>query len=189
LMDWLVKLGLVSHPAETERYAREALPTRDLLIMPAFTGLGAPYWDPYARGAILGLTPQIGRNEIVRAALEAVAYESAELIDFMSGMVKSMKEIIVDGGMTRNDLLMQMQADISGKVIKVFPETEATSLGVFYLMGNRKGFLDRSFIENKKKESKVYEPKTTGVERDQLWKKWIRGVERVRGWAKSENQL
>jgi glycerol kinase len=186
LMDWLVKLGLVTHPSETEQYAREAITTRDLVFIPAFTGLGAPYWDPYARGAILGLTPQIGKNEIIRAALEAVAFESAELISRMEEMLKPVEEIIVDGGMTKNKLLMQMQADISGKVIKVFPEPEATSLGVFYLMGKRLGFLDRSFIENKKKNAVAFQPIISNHERKKLWEKWMRGLERVKGWARSE---
>jgi len=185
LMDWLVKLGLISNPVETELCAREAIITKDLLILPAFTGLGAPYWDPYARGAIFGITPQIGKNEIIRAALEAVAFESGELIREMDTLVGLGGEIIVDGGMTKNKLLMQIQADISGKKIKIFPEAEATSMGVFYLMGNRLGFLDRKFIEDKKKNSEEYIPHSTQEERDLLWNKWIKGIERVKGWAKS----
>ncbi|MBP8933070.1 MAG: glycerol kinase [Candidatus Atribacteria bacterium] len=188
LMDWLVKLGLVSNPVETELCAREAIITKDLLILPAFTGLGAPYWDPYARGAIFGITPQIGKNEIIRAALEAVAFESGELIREMDTLVGLGGEIIVDGGMTKNKLLMQIQADISGKKIKIFPEAEATSMGVFYLMGNRLGFLDRKFIEDKKKNSEEYIPHSTQEERDLLWNKWIKGIERVKGWAKSESK-
>ena len=88
--------------------------------------------------------------------------------------------------MSQSRYLLQFQADLSGKIIRVFPEKEATSLGVFYLWANRSGFLSREFIEERKQKTLIFEPRGEEKEREKLWKKWQRGIDKVRGWAKNE---
>ncbi|MEI6156786.1 MAG: FGGY family carbohydrate kinase [Atribacterota bacterium] len=189
VMEWLVNLGIISYPGEAEQIARQAVSTHHLLMVPSFTGLGAPYWDPFARGALLGISPQIGKNEIVRASLQAVAFESADLLKVMENSFSPIHYISVDGGMSQNSFLMQFQADISEKAIHVFPDSEATSLGVYYLLGKRLGFLDRDFIENMKRAARIYEPAMDSKERNRLWNLWKKGIERVKGWAKNEEKV
>ena len=189
LMEWLQTLGFYQDPHETEKLAREAKKFDDLLLIPAFWGLGVPYWDPYARGALFGLTPNVGKKEIVYAALEAVALESTDIMKSMEQVVPETKEMTVDGGMSRNQYLMQLQADLSGKAIRVFPEVEATSLGVFYLMAASHGLLKRDFIEAKRQKGTVFTPAVAEEERKRHLEKWQRGIERVRGWSSHEKTL
>ncbi len=189
VMEWLQSLGFFQDPDETEKLAREAKMTDDVLLVPAFWGLGAPHWDPYARGAIFGLTPNVGKKEIVRAALEAVALESTDLVHAMEQHVSAMEELSVDGGMSRNRYLMQLQSDLSGRIVRVFPEVEATSLGVFYLMASSLGLLKRNFIEAKRKEGTVFTPSMEEEKRREHLEKWRRGIERVKGWSVHDEAL
>jgi len=187
IIEWLKRIELIKSSQDIERMAESARPLEELLLVPAFCGLGAPYWDPFARGAILGLTPQVGKEELVRGALEAVAFEVGDLIRIIDGISpEGIREISVDGGMSQSRYLLQFQADLSGKIIRVFPEKEATSLGVFYLWANRSGFLSREFIEERKQKTLIFEPRGEEKEREKLWKKWQRGIDKVRGWAKNE---
>ncbi|HSV31438.1 MAG TPA: FGGY family carbohydrate kinase [Atribacteraceae bacterium] len=189
LMEWLKNTGLITHAGETDDLARQARTIDDLVIIPAFCGLGAPHWDPYARGAMLGLTPAVGRAEIVRACLEAVALESAALIEQLCLSVPGITEITVDGGMSQNAFLMQFQADVSGKNIRLFPDPEATSLGVFFLMANRLGYLEQEYLLEKRFSGTLYTPKMSESERRRYLAKWQRGIERVRGWSRHDEKL
>ena len=135
------ELKLVNDAADTEYFAKKVKDNGGVYIVPAFTGLGAPHWDMYARGAIFGLTRGANRNHIIRAALEAIAYQSRDLIDAMqedSGC--KLTSIKVDGGASRNNLLMQFQADITGSEVVRPIITETTALGAAYLAGLAVGF-------------------------------------------------
>ena len=152
--------------------------------MPAFTGLGAPYWDMYARGAIFGLTRGANRNHIIRAALEAIAYQSKDVLDAMEEDAGcKIKDLKVDGGASRNGLLMQFQSDIIGaKVIRPII-SETTALGAAFLAGLAVGFWkNKEEIESSFYISEEYEPRIEAEERDKLYKGWKRAVERVKGW-------
>ncbi|NOW15325.1 glycerol kinase [Clostridium acetobutylicum] len=153
-------------------------------VVPAFTGLGAPYWDMYARGAIFGLTRGANKNHIIRAALEAIAYQSRDLIDAMkedSGC--EITRIKVDGGASRNNLLMQFQADITGTEVVRPIITETTALGAAYLAGLAVGFWkSKEEIAEKWSVSEVYTPNLDEDEKIRLYNGWKRAVERVQGW-------
>ena len=153
-------------------------------IVPAFTGLGAPYWDMYARGAIFGLTRGANRNHIIRAALEAIAYQSKDVLDAMEEDAGcKIKDLKVDGGASRNGLLMQFQSDIIGANVIRPIISETTALGAAFLAGLAVGFWkNKEEIESSFYISEEYEPRIEAEERDKLYKGWKRAVERVKGW-------
>lgn len=142
VIQWLRdELGIIKNAAETEEIARSVENTGGVYIVPAFTGLGAPYWDPYARGTITGITRGTNRSHIVRAALEAMAYQTYDLAKAMSEDIGcEIKSLRVDGGACENDFLLEFQADILGGEIYRPVCTETTSLGAAYLAGLATGF-------------------------------------------------
>ena len=142
LIQWLRdELGIIRTAAETEALARSVPDTGGVYIVPAFTGLGAPWWKPDARGAILGLTRGTSRAHIARAALEALAYQISDLADAMAADAGGALEVLnVDGGASSNDFLMQFQADLLGRELRRPANTETTSLGAAYLAGLASGF-------------------------------------------------
>lgn len=142
LIQWLRDdLGIIRTAAETEALARSVPDTGGVYIVPAFTGLGAPWWKPDARGAILGLTRGTSRAHIARAALEALAYQISDLADAMAADAGGALEVLnVDGGASANDFLMQFQADLLGRELRRPANTETTSLGAAYLAGLASGF-------------------------------------------------
>ena len=142
LIQWLRdELGIIRTAAETEALARSVPDTGGVYIVPAFTGLGAPWWKPDARGAILGLTRGTSRAHIARAALEALAYQISDLTDAMAADAGGPLEVLnVDGGASSNDFLMQFQADLLGRELRRPANTETTSLGAAYLAGLASGF-------------------------------------------------
>ena len=142
LIQWLRdELGIVRTAAETEALARSVPDTGGVYIVPAFTGLGAPWWKPDARGAILGLTRGTSRAHIARAALEALAYQISDLADAMAADAGGTLDVLnVDGGASANDFLMQFQADLLGRELRRPANTETTSLGAAYLAGLASGF-------------------------------------------------
>ena len=142
LIQWLRdELGIIRTAAETEALARSVPDTGGVYIVPAFTGLGAPWWKPDARGAILGLTRGTSRAHIARAALEALAYQISDLADAMAADAGGALEVLnVDGGASANDFLMQFQADLLGRELRRPANTETTSLGASYLAGLASGF-------------------------------------------------
>ncbi len=146
-------------------------------FVPAFVGLGAPYWDMEARGAILGLTRGSGRGEIARAALEAIAYQTRDVIEAMGVRVR---ELRVDGGATANDLLMQFQADLLGARIVRPKNIESTSLGAAFLAGIGKGIWSAADVSSLIETDRVFEPAMDRKTRESLYASWKSAVARVR---------
>ncbi len=175
-------LRIIERAAETEALAASVPDTGGVYLVPAFGGLGAPYWDPYARGAIVGLTRGSGRAEIVRATLEAVAYQTRDVLDLMqreSGI--AVKQLRVDGGMVRNDFLMQFQADILGVPVQRPQVTETTALGAAYLAGLAVGYWrNQDEIAANWAVDRTYEPRMRDDEREHLYAGWHAAVKKAR---------
>jgi glycerol kinase len=184
-VQWLRdELGMIRNAAETEAIA-EALPDNGgVYVVPAFAGLGAPYWDMYARGTIVGLTRGSGRDEIVRAVLESIAYQTRDVIRAIeddSGI--PLHDLKVDGGAVGNDFLMQFQADILGVRVTRPEVTETTALGAAFLAGLAVGFWEsRSEIEGKWAAERIFSPSMSSRQRERLYRGWERAVERARSW-------
>lgn len=174
-------LGIISSAAETEGLAASVADNHGVYFVPAFVGLGAPYWDQNARGAILGLTRGATKAHLARAALEAMAYQTRDVVDCMqrdSGI--RARELRVDGGATRNDLLCQFQADILGIPVVRPVITETTALGAAYLAGLAVGFWkNESEIARQWQIEKRFEPKMKKSERERLYDGWLDAVNKV----------
>ncbi|WP_257274677.1 MULTISPECIES: glycerol kinase GlpK [unclassified Endozoicomonas] len=187
-VQWLRdELGLIRDAADTEYFASKVKDTNGVYVVPAFVGLGAPYWDPYARGAIFGLTRGANRNHIVRATLEAIAYQSRDLIDAMeqdSGI--EMKQLRVDGGAVANNFLMQFQSDILGTEVVRPTVVESTAAGSAYLAGLAVGFWNSTDeLKDKVSVDRVYAPAMTDEDRVKLYDGWKKAIVRSQSW---ENQ-
>ena len=182
-IQWLRdELKLIHDAADSEYFANKVGDTKGVYMVPAFTGLGAPYWDMYARGAIVGLTRGAGRNHIIRAALESIAYQTKDVIEAMiddSGI--NLTALKVDGGASANNFLMQFQSDILNVNIERPEITETTALGAAYLAGLAAGFWKSKgeVIQNWNMD-KRFKPAINDDERDKLYSGWKRAVERVR---------
>jgi glycerol kinase len=184
-VQWLRdELGIIKNAAETERLAMAVENTNGVYIVPAFVGLGAPYWDPYARGAIIGLTRGANKKHVVRAVLESIAYQSRDVLEVMeqdSGV--AIPELRADGGAAANNFLMQFQSDILGIPV-VRPEvTETTARGVAFLAGLEVGvWKDKKDLEQIWKEDKKFIPKMDKRLRDEKYKLWQKAVYRSTNW-------
>jgi len=178
------ELKLVNDAADTEYFAQKVDDNGGVYIVPAFTGLGAPYWDMYARGAIFGLTRGSNRNHIIRAALESIAYQSKDVISAMEEDAGyKICNLKVDGGASRNNMLMQFQADIINEKVTRPIIVETTALGVAYLAGLAVGFWkDKKEISEKWYAGSVYKPNLEEEKRVKLYKGWLRAIERTKGW-------
>jgi glycerol kinase len=186
VVQWLRDgLGLIAGAAEIEALARSVEDTGGVVLVPAFSGLFAPYWRPDARGVIAGLTRHTTRAHLARAALEACAYQVAELVEAMGADTGAhLAELRVDGGMTANDLLMQIQADVLGVPVAVPAEAELTAAGAAYAAGLAVGFwggLDE--LRGFRSTVRRFEPRTGEEERRRGLARWRRGVERTLDWA------
>lgn len=184
-VQWLRdEMKLITNAAETEPLARSIANTGGVYVVPAFVGLGAPYWDQYARGAIVGLTRGSGRAQIVRATLESIAYQTRDVLEAMradSGL--SVQALRVDGGAVRNDFLMQFQADILNVPVQRPVVTETTALGAAYLAGLAVGYWSsQAEIAAQWALEKTFEPQMPSNERVALYDGWKRAVERSRAW-------
>ena len=178
-------LGLIKDASEIEQLAASVPDTGGVYFVPALVGLGAPYWDPYARGTIVGLTRGTNKAHLARAVLEAMAYQTRDAIGAMqeaSGIV--LQELRVDGGAAANNLLLQIQADILGTPVLRPRITETTALGAAYLAGIGVGLLDQDTINSQWALDRRCEPSMLSVERDNLCSGWKRAVERSLNWAK-----
>jgi glycerol kinase len=177
-------LGIIAKASETEAIARSIESNDDVYFVPALAGLGAPHWDAYARGILVGITRGTTRAHVVRAVLESMCYQSRDAVDTMvaeSGI--ALKELRADGGASVNGFLMQFQADLLGVPIEVPRIVETTALGAAYLAGLATGFWEsRDEIDAKWKLAHRYEPKMAQAERDRLHRRWSRAVERSKGW-------
>ena len=185
-VQWLRdELGLVKSAGESQHAAESVPDTGGVVLVPAFTGLGAPHWDERARGAIVGLTRGTTREHIIRATLESIAYQTREVIECVhadSGL--TLDTLRVDGGACENDFLMQFQADILGVAVQRPPMLEVTALGAAALAGLATGFWsDRAALESVTTNgARVFEPQMSADRREKLFADWKRAVERAKGW-------
>lgn len=185
VIQWLRdELGLISSSAESETLARSVPDCGGAVVVPAFVGLGAPWWDPDARGAIVGLTRGTNRAQIVRAALESVAFQSRDLIDAMQAdFGKPISEMKADGGAAANSFLMQFQADLLGKPVTLSEVVEITALGAAYLAGLAVGYWDgMKEIEANWRMRRRFEPKMDASDRDERVARWRRAVAAARSF-------
>jgi glycerol kinase len=179
-------LQIIRSAQEIEALAASVPDTQDVYLVPAFAGLGAPEWDSYARGTLVGMTRGTGRAHLARAALESIALQSAEVFGAMSSDAGiALRELRVDGGASRNDLLMQMQADFLGVPVVRPGVTETTALGAAYLAGLAIGFwagadeLSAQWVEERR-----FEPAMSDAARVAKLARWREAVARSRAWAK-----
>lgn len=186
-IQWLRdELKLVTQAAETEALARSVEDSNGVYFVPAFVGLGAPHWDAYARGTIVGLTRGAGRAHLVRATLESIAYQTREVVDAMARDSGARPPVLrVDGGAAANDFLCQFQADILGIPVERPAATETTALGAAYLAGLAVGFWkNESELARQLRIARRFEPAMSESRREELFAGWQRAVERAKGWAK-----
>lgn len=185
VVQWLRdELHLITEAADTEYFAQKVKDSAGVYVVPAFTGLGAPYWDMHARGAILGLTRGAGRDHIIRAALESIAYQTGDVLRAMEEDTGArLKELRVDGGASANQFLMQFQADIIGRTILRPVIRETTALGAAYLAGLATGmWRSPDEIRGQWTLDRRYEPNLPAQERARLTAGWMKAVERTREW-------
>ena len=187
VVQWLRdELGLVETAADTEFYATKVEDTAGVYVVPAFTGLGAPYWDMYARGTIVGLTRGANRNHIIRAALESIAYQTNSVLHAMEADIGyRLTELKVDGGASANNFLMQFQSDITGIDI-IRPMTlETTALGAACLAGLATGvWKDLEELKSRWSVERTFSPSIDEEKRERLTAGFDRAVQRSNGWAK-----
>jgi glycerol kinase len=178
-------LGVIERADETSALAGSLEGNEGVYFVPALTGLGSPYWDPYARGTIVGLTRGSGRAHLARAALEAIAYQTVDAVRAMEEAgSEPLAELKADGGATVNPWLMQFQADVLGVPV-VLPEVaETTALGAAYLAGVGAGLLTLDRVREGWRERARYEPAMRADERKALLADWARAVERARAWSR-----
>jgi glycerol kinase len=176
-------LKIIDSAAESEKLAEAAGPENSVYVVPAFAGLGAPYWDMYARGAIFGLTRDTGREQITRATLHSLAYQTRDVLSAMekdSGI--KLSKLQVDGGACANDLLMQFQSDILGTPVERPVVIETTAMGAAYLAGLHVGMWDTESISGKRAVQRKFEPQMSDTDRELYYAKWQKAVQRSMSW-------
>jgi len=186
-LQWLRDgLGIIKTAAEAGPLAASVPDAGGVFLVPAFVGLGAPHWDPYARGTIVGLTRGSGLAEIARATLESIAFQVADVVDAMvADGTPRPTALRVDGGAAANDLLLQLQADVLDVPIERPAVLETTALGAAYLAGLAVGFWpDLASIEANWALDRRFEPAMAPSRRERLLEGWHRAVERSKGWAR-----
>ncbi|SNX54561.1 glycerol kinase GlpK [Thermoanaerobacterium sp. RBIITD] len=185
-IQWLRdELKIIENSPQSEEYATRVKDTNGVYVVPAFVGLGAPYWDMYARGAILGLTRGAKREHIIRATLESLAYQTRDVLEAMqedSGI--KLSALKVDGGACANNFLMQFQSDILGVPVDRPTVIETTALGASYLAGIATGFWkDRDEVAKNWGVDRHFEPTMDEETKEKLYKGWKKAVERSRNWT------
>jgi glycerol kinase len=180
-------LDIIADAAEIGPLAASVPDTGDVYVVPAFAGLGSPWWDPYARGAILGLTRGTGKAELARAVVESMAYQTRDVVDAMAAASgQPLAELRVDGGASVMDLLLQVQADQLGVTVARPKNQETTALGAAYLAGLAESFWDSPAAVNAGWEIDAsFSPELDRTNADQLYNRWTEAVSRSRGWAES----
>lgn len=186
-VQWLRdQLGFVESAPEIETLASQVPDNGGVYLVPAFAGLGAPHWDPYARGTLVGMTRGSNKAHIARAALESIAYQTRDVLTAMeadSGI--QLTELRVDGGASMNDLLMQFQADLLGVPVVRSAVSETTALGAAYLAGLAVGYWShQDEIADNWREAKRFEPAMDAETREKLVRGWEKAVQASRGWAR-----
>ena len=189
-LQWLRDgLGIIGSAAEAGPLAASVPDAGGVFMVPAFVGLGAPYWDPFARGTIVGLTRGSGRAQLVRAAVEAMAYQTNDVVKAMEGDTsRPFKELRVDGGASVMDALCQFQSDLLGIPVRRPGQTETTALGAAFLAGLGAGLWSDSDLSGLWKLDREFEPAISRDQAETLQAQWRRAVERSRRWIASDNQ-
>jgi glycerol kinase len=186
-IQWLKEVGFLGEEGEVEALARSVADAGGVYLVPGFTGLGAPYWDPYARGAILGLTRGTTKAHLARAALEGVAFLVGEVAEAMAEEAGlPLQELRVDGGMAENDLFLQIQADLLGVAVARPRVTETTALGAALMAGVGAGALDLEGVRRAWSLEARFAPGMPQERRQALWRGWRRAVARALGFAREE---
>jgi glycerol kinase len=175
-------LGLLKSAAESERHAAAVDSSLGIYVVPAFVGLGTPYWDPAARGAVLGLTRGVTRAHLVRATLESLAYQTRDVVDTMAAESgRALETVRVDGGAAANDFLMQFQADMLGATVDRPVIIETTALGAALLAGRAVGLWSSpARLERARLRDRVFKPRMKPERREELYRGWVRAVAAVR---------
>jgi glycerol kinase len=189
-LQWLRDgLGIIAAASEAGPIASSVPDSGGVFMVPAFVGLGAPYWDPFARGTIVGLTRGSGRAQLVRAAVEAMAYQTRDVVEAMEADIgRPFKQLRVDGGASVMDVLCQFQADLLGIPVSRPRQTETTALGAAFLAGLGVGAWTDADLAGLWKLDRDFEPTMSKDEADTLQAQWRRAVERSRNWSPSDNQ-
>ena len=188
VVQWLRdEMRFIGESADSEYYARKVPDTGGVYMVPAFTGLGAPQWDMYARGLLIGITRGTRREHLIRAALESIAYQSADLLEAVSADAgRAIDELSVDGGASANGFLMQFQSDILGIPVCRPEVYESTAQGAAYLAGLTSGFWTPDELLAARKIAVRYTPQMDGVKREKCRRGWKRAVSRSLQWAKED---
>jgi len=186
-IQWLRdELRMIKNAADSEEYATAVEDTNGVYVVPAFVGLGAPYWDPYARGTIVGLSRGAKKEHFIRATLESLAYQTSDVLDAMqedSGI--TLKALKVDGGACANNFLMQFQSDVLGVQVDRPEVIETTALGAAYLAGLAVGYWkNKDEVRSNWAVSKAFESKMEASKREELLEGWHEAVKRSQGWVK-----
>ena len=182
-------LGLIARSSDLESLAKQVDGNGGVYLVPAFAGLGAPYWDPYARGLLIGITGGTSKAHLARAVVEAMAYQTRDVLEVMRREANlPLKELRVDGGASVMDLLLQFQADITGAVVRRAATSDTTALGAAYLAGLSSGFWENiDDLAGRWKQGAFFEPKMDEETRKNLYNGWLRAVKRSLHWAAAES--
>ena len=183
-IQWLRdSLKVIKSASETEEIANSIMELEDIYVVPAFAGLGAPYWDMYSRGAIFGLTRDTGKDHIVKATLESLAYQTKDIIDVMEKDSNlELKSLKVDGGACNNNYLMQFQSDILNSDVLRPEIIESTAMGAGYLAGIYSSLWDKNKIISNQKINKIFKPNIDSKKRKKLYLGWNKAVNRTLNW-------
>lgn len=184
-VQWLRdSLHLIDHSKDSEYFAAKALGSNEVYVVPAFAGLGAPYWDMYARGAIFGLTRDTGKEHIIKATLESLAFQTKDILQAMEDDAGiKMATLKVDGGASANNMLMQFQSDILDTPVERPEVLESTALGAAYLAGIQTGIWKKEDIIRNRKIEKCFKPDMEARTREKLYRGWKKAVKRTMGWT------
>lgn len=183
-VQWLRdSLHIIDQSKDSEYFAAKALGSNDVYVVPAFAGLGAPYWDMYARGAIFGLTRDTGKDHIIKATLESLAYQTKDILNAMQeDAAIKLASLKVDGGASANNILMQFQADILGAEVERPEVIESTAMGAAYFAAIQIGLWKKQDIIRNRKIQKCFKPQMEESVRTKLYSGWQKAVERTKGW-------
>lgn len=180
-------LRLIDQAADTEYFARQAGSREGVYVVPAFAGLGTPYWDMYSRGAIFGLTRDSGKNDLIKATLESLAFQTRDVIETMmrdSGL--ELKALKVDGGACANNLLMQFQADILPALVERPEVVESTAMGAAYMAGISAGIWTKETVTQNRTVDRTFEPALPAEDRERRYRFWQKAVTRTMDWLIDE---
>ena len=190
-VQWLRdSMKMIDDSPDSEYFAEKVVDSEGVVVVPAFAGLGAPYWDMYARGAIFGLTRGSGKSHIIRATLESLAYQTRDVLDAMnkdSGI--HLQTLKVDGGACANNLLMQFQSDILGVPVERPKVIETTALGAAYLAGLAVGFWQKSDVSDKWQLDQQFSPEMSEEDQKKLYHRWQVAVKRTMNWETEINDV